>query len=78
MIGKHFGKVRQPAAIDIGIQPLDQAVPDRAGRAARAREVRPQAAFFLASSKNCSSSVEPLSAVVDEWPPSIACVTASK
>src|SRR5438552_9951107 len=29
-------------------------------------------------SKNCSSSVEPLSAVVDDSPPWMVCVTASK
>ena len=51
-------------------------------RAARLREdpVQPFATDSSAFgfSKNCSSSVEPLSAVVDDWPPWIACVTASK
>jgi len=32
----------------------------------------------FARSKNCSSSVEPFSAVVDDLPPWIVCVTASK
>jgi hypothetical protein len=38
-----------------------------------------QAANFRAFlSKNCSSSVDPARAVVDDWPRWTACVTASK
>jgi len=37
-----------------------------------------QAAFLALSSKNCSSSVEPCRAVVDDWPCWMAWVTASK
>ena len=38
----------------------------------------PYAACGVRSAWNCSSSVEPFSAVVDDWPCWIACVTASK
>ena len=38
----------------------------------------PTTFFNLPASKNCSSSVEPVSAVVDDFPCWIACVTWSK
>ena len=52
-------------------------------RAARLRQRMPLQAFATESSafgfsKNCSSSVDPLSAVVDDCPPCTVCVTASK
>ncbi len=36
------------------------------------------AAFCVLPCSNCASSVEPVKAVVDDLPPSIVCVTASK
>lgn len=66
--------VRQPYPV---ANEKRRAVPYRTARRFIAyRRLAGNQATFL--SKNCSSSVEPFSAVVDDWPPSMACVTASK
>jgi len=58
------------------------AAPFRAPRRAFATKSPVQAfatdSSALGLSKNCSSSVDPLSAVVEDCPPCTVCVTASK